>query len=222
MSKTNTEIVREQIEEVINHKHIDRIFDYYSRDCIIHNPPYVGLGLNFDDRSGEYLILTEIASSGPAAGKLRLKDKIVRVKDDVKTWGTFQDLKNGLWGQGVLGTPLTVTVNRDGKLIEIPLERGRVEGFDLNLSTNIEIWNDFTLKIWPDLKVEIRVICGEGDLVACYLVNSGTNQEYHHSAVWDECDIYRLKDGKIIEVWGVESLLVQMKQLGYQILPPVV
>jgi predicted SnoaL-like aldol condensation-catalyzing enzyme len=220
MNKTNTQIVREYIEEVYNNKHFDRVFDYCSQDCIIHNPPYVGLGINFDDRSGKHIILTEIAPNSPAAGILKPKDELIRVKDTEKTWETFKDLKSGMWGQGVLDTSTTVTVKRAGKLLEIPLKRGRVEGFNLKLSTNTEIWRDYILKFMPDGKTEIKLTCAEGDLVAFYAIDSGTNLEYHHSAVWDECGVFRLKDGKIIEMWGVENGFVQMKQMGYQIIPP--
>jgi hypothetical protein len=222
MSKTNTQIVQEFIEVVNNQKHLDRTFDYCSRDCIIHLAPYAGLGFQTDDISGKQLVITEIAASGPAAGKLQLKDELVRVKDAHKTWEAFRDLKDGNWGQGVLGTPITLTVNRAGKQMDIQLERGRVEGFDMKLSTHIDAWNEAFLKVWPDLISEIKLIFGEGELVACYAINSGTNQEYQHSAAWDECDIYRLKDGKIIETWSVENAVSEMKQLGYQIIPPVV
>jgi hypothetical protein len=116
---------------------------------------------------------------------------------------------------------VTVTVKRDGKLLEIPLKRGRIEGFDMKLSTNMEIWRDYTLKYWPDINSEIKLIIGEGDLVAVYMINSGTNLEYHHTAMWDECDIYRLKGAKIIEIWSIENSYLSLKQQGYQILPPV-
>jgi hypothetical protein len=221
MSKTNVQIVQEYVEQVLNHKHFDRIFDYFAEDCVFHQPPYVGLGLNFDDRSGDKVVLIETAPSGPAAGNLQAGDELVRVTDGANTWETFKDLKSGLWGQGVMGTPLTFTVNRAGKLMDIPLKRGRVDGFDLVLSTYIDMWRDGTLKYWPDLNVEIKLIFGEGDQVVYYAIDSGTNQEYHRSAVWSEVGICRLKDGKIIEMWGLEDYSSQMRQLGYQIHEPV-
>ena len=105
--------------------------------------------------------------------------------------------------------------------MDISLKRGRVDGFDLLLSTYIDVWRDSTLKDWPDLKTEIKLIFGEGDRVACYWINSGTNQEYQRSAVWSEMNMYRLKDGKIVEGWGVEDSFSQLKQLGYRIDEPV-
>jgi len=114
-----------------------------------------------------------------------------------------------------------VTVNRDGTLMNIPLKRGRVDAFDMVLSTSIDQWKDFTLRYWPDLHMEIKIIFGEGDQVACYTINSGTQQEYHRSAVWAEMGIYHVRDGKIAESWGVEDIFSQMRQVGYQINEPV-
>ena len=75
-------------------------------------------------------------------------------------------------------------------------------------------------KTWPDLKEEINLIFGHDDLVAVLSTLSGTNRDYHRPAVWNGCSIYRLKDGKIIEMMGVEEEYSQMKQLGYQIREP--
>jgi len=220
MSRTNVQTVQEFIEEVLNHKRFDHFFDYWSEDAVSRAAPYVGLGLNFDDRSGDKVILIDIAPNAPATGNLKVGDELIRVTDGVHTWESFKDLKSGLWGQGIMDAPLTVTVSRGGELMDIPLKRGRVEGFDLVLSTYIDMWRDYTLKYWPDMHIEIKKIFGDGDLVACYAIDSGMNQEYHRSAVWSEMGIYRVRDGKIVENWGLEDSLSQMKQLGYQMQEP--
>ena len=66
----------------------------------------------------------------------------------------------------------------------------------------------------------IHQLVEEGDLVAVYLTNVGTNADYQRQAVWDEYDIYRLQDGKIVDAWGLEDIFSQSKQLGYLIQPP--
>jgi predicted SnoaL-like aldol condensation-catalyzing enzyme len=221
MSKTNIQLVREYIEEVPNKKHFDRIFEYCSKDCVIHIAPYVGLGLNADDRSGERIILLDIAPTGPAHGKLLPGDELIRVQDDDKIWETFDELKSGMWGMGVFGTRLTVTVRRDGKLLSIPLVRSRVEGWDLKLHEIVDVWWDDIKKHWPDIRSEIKLIFGQDDLVSCFSIVSGTNLEYQRTAVWSECNIYRIQNGKIIETWGVEDSYSEMKQLGFRISEPV-
>jgi predicted ester cyclase len=72
----------------------------------------------------------------------------------------------------------------------------------------------------PDYKAEIKMILEEGDLVAVYLISSGTNQEFHASAVWPECSIMRLENGKIVESWSVEDDLSFNLQMGYQVKEP--
>jgi predicted ester cyclase len=220
VTKTNIQIVERYIDEIFNQKHFDQIFNYCSRDCVIHIAPYVGLGLSSDER-GEQVILTDIATHGPAHGNLLPGDRLVRVQDEHRTWETFDELKSGLWGQGVLGTRLTVTVQRAGELYDIPLVRSRVDGWKMKLSKIVDIWRDEIRRHWPGLNSEIKLIFGHDDLVACYLVTSGANLEHQHSAIWSESNIYRLENGKIIEMWGVEDSYAQLKQLGFTITEPV-
>ncbi len=220
MSRTNIQLVREYVEEVQNKKHFDRVYDYFSKDCVIHLTPYVGLGLTTDEYTSDKVILVEVAHNGPAFGNLLPGDELIRVQDDHHTWETFADLRNGLWGRGIPGTHLTVTVRRDGRMLTIPLVRGRVEGWDVRLEKVMRIWQDDTLKNWPDLHMEIQLIFGQDDLVTCYSIITGTHQEYHRSAIWSDCSIMRIREGKIVEMWGVEDAFSQMSQIGYRISEP--
>jgi len=220
MSKTNSDIVREYLEEVFNRKHFENAFDYCNQDCVLHNSAYVGVGFVPDDSSGEKVIVKEIIPNSPATGKLRVNDEIVQVRDAGNDWKTFKELKSGTWGQGILDSELTIIVKRDGQVLDIPLIRGRIEAYDLKLTSVIDSWKHYTLTYVPESNIEIKVIFENEDLVAYYAVDTATNLEYHHSAVWDECGIYRLKNGKIIEMWGAENSFSQMKQFGYQILEP--
>ena len=221
MSKTNVQIVQEFIEEVYNKKRYDRAFEYCTEDYVLHIAPYIGIGADWDDRSGDKHVLVDVAPNGPAAGNLQIGDELVRVTDGQKTLGTFQELKEIAWGQGAMGTSITVTVNRGGTIMDVILTRGRVEGFDVVLSQSLDRWKDYILKYWPDSHAEIQKIFGDSDYVACYSINSGTHQGYRRSAFWADCSMYRLENGKIVESWGVEDSFSQMKQLGYQINEPV-
>ena len=203
MSKTNIQLVREFIEEVQNRKHFDRIFDYCSKDCTMHIAPYVGLGLTTDEHTGNTITLLEVAPHGPAHGKLLPGDVLVRVQDDARNYETFDELKTGFWGQGIPGTHLTVTVRRNGELLTVPLTRGRVEGWEMKLEKVANLWRDDVLKNWPDLHAAIEVIFGSDEMVTCYSIVTGTNNEYHRTATWSDCSIYRVNNGKIVETWGV-------------------
>lgn len=222
MSKNNTQIVKEFIEEVFNNKKFEKAYEYCSKDCKIHITSYIGIGFNSDDSSGKQIIVTEVAPNGPATGKLQVNDEVVAIRDEKNNYQTFKEISEGThsWGQGVMDSQITLTILRDGMQMEITLKRGKVEGFDLSLAKNLDIWKFYTTKIWQDLRSEFELTCAEGDLVAFYLLNTGTNLEYNRSAIWSEVDIYRLEDGKIIEMWGVEDTLSEFKQLGYLIRPP--
>ena len=218
MSIANIKIVQDYIE-VSNNRQFDRIFEFCSKECIFRGGPYVGIGVAPDDSSGVKVILQTIVPHGPAAEFLKAGDELVRISDPENTWESFQDLKSGLWGQGVIGTPLSITVRRDGKLHEYHITRSRIQGVEIKVSERINMIRDYS-KIWPDLKEEIDLIFGSDDLVAVLSTISGTNQDFHHSAIWTGCTIYRLKEGKIVEIMGVEDSYAQMMQLGYMIREP--
>jgi predicted ester cyclase len=221
MTKSNVKIVREYIEEVTNHKNFDAVFEYCDKNCVIHLQPFVGVGIMSDDSSGHQVLITKVVPNGPAHGHLHPGDELIRVHTDLNSWEAFDQLRSGLWGHGVPGTQITFTVRREGHIITIPLISGRVEGSTIKLADEIEMWRTNTQKYWPDLKAHIELIFGDGDLVSCYCINHGTNQEYHRTAVWNEVDIFRLKDGRITDIWGVEDSYECLRQLGYQISEPV-
>ena len=85
----------------------------------------------------------------------------------------------------------------------------------------LEVNRKFFTEIMPDYKAEIKVILEDGDKVAYYLLSSGTSQEFHASAIWPECGIMRLENGKIVETWNVEDNLSWNLQMGYQVKEPV-
>jgi len=221
MTKANTTIVREYVEEILNRKHFDSIFEFCDKNCLIHVAPYVGTGVNTDDSSGEKVVVMQVAPHGSAFGHVQVGDVLMSAHDNENNWETFEQLKSGLWGQGIPGTTVSFTVNRDGKVLTIPVTRSRIDGLELKLADFVDVWRADILKNWPDLHTDIEMNFGDGDLVTCYYLTGGTNTEYHRSAIWSGIEIYRLKKGKITDIWGLEDSFAQMKQLGYQIRQPV-
>jgi hypothetical protein len=220
MEYKNIQIVKDCIEQIINAKQFDRIYDYYSEECVFYNPPYVGLGFFPDDSSGERLIVKMIVPNSPAAEVLQQGDVLLRASDAHGTWEGYDDLRTGLWGQGILGTDLSLALLRNGDTIEVTIKRGRIDGFDLSIATLHDVWRHFLLEEMPDLKTEIIQIMATGDLVAYFATNTGTSTIYNQSAVWTECNILRMENGKIVQWWGVEDTLSQWRQLGFQIKEP--
>lgn len=220
MTKTNVEIFREYIEQISNQKNFNLLFNYLTKDCIIHGVPYAGMGILVDDSSGERVIIKNIAPNAPATGLLQAGDEIIHVKDSDGEWKNYDDLKTNLWGQGKPGTLVIVTVRRAEQVIEVPIKRGRVEAFDSSISDQLDSWRKFLIEDCPDFKSEINLIIEAGDLVAYFLTDSGTEKDYQQWAIWAESGFVRFKDGKIIELWGVDDGFSRMKQLGFQIKEP--
>lgn len=220
MENENIQIVKDSLEQITNAKNFDRVYEYFDKECVFHNSPYVGTGISVDDSSGEQVVVLKVAPNGPSAGVLQEGDVLLRANDDRGTWESYDDLRTGLWGQGKLGTEVTLTLLRGGETVEANLMRGRVEGFDLTLAEAYDGWRHYLLEDMPDLKSEIVQILASGDLVAYYAINSGTSKIYNQSAVWSECNILRLEDGKIVEWWGTSDTLSEWRQYGFQIKEP--
>jgi len=74
---------------------------------------------------------------------------------------------------------------------------------------------------FPDVKFTIEQMVAEGDMVATFVHGEGTNDgEFMgrppsgKSARWQSTGFFRVKNGKIVEHWGVPDLLGLMTQIG--------
>ena len=77
---------------------------------------------------------------------------------------------------------------------------------------------------FPDLRMEIDLILGEGDLVAARWTTEGTNSgpwagqpPTGKRARFSGVNIFRIRDGKVVELWNHRDDLGLMQQLGAQI-----
>ena len=75
---------------------------------------------------------------------------------------------------------------------------------------------------FPDLRYTIENAVGEGDYVTQRLTAQGTMKgelmgmpPSGKHAVWSSMDFVRLKDGKVVEYWGIEDQLSMLQQLGF-------
>jgi steroid delta-isomerase-like uncharacterized protein len=74
---------------------------------------------------------------------------------------------------------------------------------------------------FPDVHFDIVHMVAEGDIVATFVTGQGTNNgpfmgrpPSGKHAVWNSTGFFRVKDGKIVEHWGVPDLLAIMMQIG--------
>jgi hypothetical protein len=219
MTQTNSSILHGYFDEMINQKQLDLIPKYFSEKFIGHGTPYVGMGVSTDDTSGNKVIIEVVNPGSPAEGKLMVGDEIVRARDGERTWQTFEELRQGLWGLGVIGSSLTVVVRRGKEEKEITIVRGLVQGFEFPYKL-VEAGNRELFKVWPDLKARLVNVIEAGDLVAYHVENQGHNVRYGRTAVWAEFGFMRVQGGKITDFWSAEDGVSQLSQLGYTILAP--
>jgi len=74
---------------------------------------------------------------------------------------------------------------------------------------------------FPDDRVEIELITGDGDLVSYRARESGTHKgEFlkipatNKSATWTEIQFFRIKNGKVVEHWVDVDIFAWFQQLG--------
>jgi hypothetical protein len=219
MTQTNSSILRSYFVEVVNQKRLDLIPKYFSQDYTGHSTPYVGVGMMADDSSGVKLTIRLVTPGGPAEGKLMVGDEILRVFDGERTYNTFDELRQPVWGQGALGTPLILWVRRGEEEQEITLVRGLVEAFEYPYDL-LELGFREFFKEWPDLNTSLLNVIEAGDLVAYHAENQGQNARYGRAAVWAEFGFVRIQHGRITDWWSAEDTFAQYRQLGYTIHEP--
>jgi predicted ester cyclase len=112
------------------------------------------------------------------------------------------------------------------RLVEEVLNGGQLDVIDElyapDLAAEARNWIAPFLVSFPDTRMAIIDLIAEGDRVAARFTCSGT-----HTGEWlghaptgrrfeqiDEASFYRLRDGRIVESWGVEDTLRRLEQLG--------
>lgn len=70
---------------------------------------------------------------------------------------------------------------------------------------------------FPDLSIETHQIIAEADTVALRWTMRGTHHDTHAS--WPGQNMLRVKDGKIVEDFGVDDGLGMLRQLGVHSIP---
>ena len=112
------------------------------------------------------------------------------------------------------------------RLVEEVLNGGRMDVIDAlyapALAAAAKAWIAPFRASFPDVHMEVVELIAEGDTVVGRFTCSGT-----HLGEWlgyaptgrrfeavDEVSIYRFRDGRIVESWGLEDNLGRLEQLG--------
>ncbi len=124
--------------------------------------------------------------------------------------------------------------------VEAAWNEGRLDELDQHFADNFEshsvmpgmpptlqtakMAHQMALKAFPDRKIEILDVIAEGDKVLLRGRVTGTNTggafwfnvpEPNNKAIdFESWIVYRIKDGKIVEAWGINDGMMAMAQLG--------
>ena len=179
------------------------------------------MGIAYDESSGDRFLVRLVARHAPATGKLLPGDVILRARDAMGTWEGFEQLRDGMWGFGVLGTPVTLTVQRGEQIQEITIQRGLVQEFDSTMAEFSDSWLRWMARETPDLHmrdqlsssprvIRWRTMLRIPQRMPCIKpLPCGASAT---SCAW--------MAGKIVEWWGVEDALSMYRQFGYRLVEP--
>jgi ketosteroid isomerase-like protein len=215
--KSNTEIVRDVLEQVVNQKRIEAWDQYFSPDYIARGAPFIGLGFSRDTSENKHTI-NAILPGSPAEGKLRVGDELLWVEDDRQRWTTHEGISEGL--QRHRGNRLNAGVRRGQRTLEVDLTRGLIRGFDTGNDQAKSEMQQFMTQEIPDLSVDVKLTLADGDMVVCLMEYRGTHAALGREAIWREAWFVRLFEGKIVESWPLPDIDAYCRQLGYQLIPP--
>ncbi len=215
--KSNAEIIRDALEQVVNQKRIDAWDHYFGPDYVARGAPFIGMGFS-RDTSGNKHKIDAISPGSPAEGKLEIGDELLWVADERQRWETYEELFRGL--QCYRGNTLKLGVRRGEEILEVELTRGLMRGFDTDNDQAKSEMREFMTNDIPDLRVDVKMTLEDGNMVACLMEYRGTHANYKREAIWREIWVVRLSEGKIVESWPLPDVDAYLRQLGYQSVPP--
>jgi steroid delta-isomerase-like uncharacterized protein len=138
----------------------------------------------------------------------------VGVEDNVALVRRFYE---EVWNRG--NVDVTAEVFAEG-YVRHDLRPGRAEA---GPAGQARIAEDFRAA-FPDLRMELDLVLGEGDLVAARWTTEGTNTgawagrpATGRRARFSGVNIFRFADGKVVELWNHRDDLGLMEQLGAEI-----
>jgi predicted ester cyclase len=112
------------------------------------------------------------------------------------------------------------------RLVDEVLNGGRLEVIDelyvRALAPEAKAWIAPFQASFPDVHMEVIELIAEGDTVAGRFTCSGAHlgdwlgyaPTGRRFEVVDEVGIYRVRDGRIVQIWGLEDNLGRLEQLG--------
>lgn len=211
---SNIEIIQDTFEQIVNQKKIEMWDQYFSQDYVARGAPFIGIGIS-RDTSGNKHMTNMVFPGSPADGKLRVGDELVWVEDEHRRWDTFEEISEGLQG-----SKYKVGVRRGDQTFEYELTRELIKGFDTHTEQAKSEMQEFMIHQFPDLKADIILIFGDGDMVVSLVEYRGTHAEFKREAVWREALIVRFSEGKIVESWPIIDESSYFRHLGFQLIPP--
>lgn len=174
---------------------------------------YVGFGFQLDSDPEDEMRVVMVTPDTPASKVLKKDDVFVSVNGVPSTY----ENRDKMTFRGKPGEPVPAVILRDGKEMEIEVNRGVIE------AVNDKERALMGLKLadpedWPADSCSVVEVVGEGNVVYVHREWSDTEAETGYK--FKQRDVTRFEfndDGQISKVWGLGEGRFVLEQLGYTI-----
>ena len=189
------------------------IEQHMAEDCVSIPARYVGLGFLLDSNPKDELRVEMVTPDTPASKVLKKGDVFVSVNGLPATY----ENRDKMTFRGKPGEPVPAVILRDGKEMEIEVERGVIEAVN-NKERVLEGLRIADADNWPTESCSLVEVVAEGNVVYLHGKWSDTESETGYKFKGQGISRFEFNEaGQVSKVWGLGEDRFVLEQLGYTI-----
>ena len=194
-------------------KFIAYVEEHMADDGVLIPARYVGLGFLLDSNPKDEMRVEMVTPDTPASKVLKKGDVFVSVNGVPATY----ENRDKMTFRGKPGEPVPAVILRDGKEMEIEVERGVIEALN-NKERVLEGLSIADADNWPTESCSLVEVVAEGNVVYLHGKWSDTESETGYKFKGQGISRFEFnKAGQVSKLWGLNEDQFILEQLGYTI-----
>ena len=182
-------------------------------DGVFIPPRYVGFGFQLDSNPEDEMRVVLVTPDTPASKVLKEGDVFVSVNGVPSTY----ENRDKMTFRGKPGEPVPAVILRDGKEMEIEVNRGVIEAVNSKerALTGLRLADAET---WPADSCSVVEVVADGNVVYVHREWSATEAETGYKFKQRDVNRFEFNDaGQVSKLWGLGESRFVLEQLGYTI-----
>jgi C-terminal processing protease CtpA/Prc len=174
---------------------------------------YVGFGFQLDSNPEDEMRVEMVTPGTPASKVLQQGDVFVSVNGVPSTY----ENRDKMTFRGKPGEPVPAVILRDGKEMEIEVNRGVIEAVN-NKKRVLKGLNLADAENWPTDSCSVVELVAEGNVVYVHVESSDTESETGYKFKQKGITRFEFDEaGQVSKLWGLGESRFVLEQLGYTI-----